>query len=272
MDEMIHCLEEKTLIQNKGMQSRPVAHAQDVWATALHINTKVSKQWLARLLLLTLSTTTAEKSQLAMCNNIISNHCTNRSIASQSPNGIPQWYFLWFYWVTFWNEHWWVRLEVWGICSLSYQRCMTIKNRLVSYLLAEYITSRHCEKQQWPEGHDKANCLLNGLQRPSYVLIWFIMSSPANKFIRCHYRRWYLRDGGETLWKQNRECPPSHAHRVANRLLGWVLLFWGVVRSPGSHSQCSALFCNDVTTVAISCSCCPILEAAHSAVAAILVA
>jgi hypothetical protein len=57
----------------------------------------------------------------------------------------------------------------------------------------------------------------------------------------------------------------------------------GLVHSPGSDShreserrRCDSrhlvLFCNNLMTIAISCSCCPILEEARSAVAAILVA
>jgi hypothetical protein len=42
MDEMIHCLEEKRLIEKKGIQSRPQAHVGDVRATAGHVSTEVS--------------------------------------------------------------------------------------------------------------------------------------------------------------------------------------------------------------------------------------
>jgi hypothetical protein len=43
MNQMIHCLEEKRLIQKKGIRSRPAAHVRDVQATVTHVATAVCK-------------------------------------------------------------------------------------------------------------------------------------------------------------------------------------------------------------------------------------
>lgn len=42
MDDIIHCLEEKCLLEKKGIRSCPQAHVRDVWATANHVSTEVS--------------------------------------------------------------------------------------------------------------------------------------------------------------------------------------------------------------------------------------
>jgi hypothetical protein len=42
MDEMVYCLEEKCLLEKKGIHTRPIAHIHDVKATMKHLANEVS--------------------------------------------------------------------------------------------------------------------------------------------------------------------------------------------------------------------------------------